>query len=28
MNNIVGTKFQVSKTILQKNYYKIVLGEW
>lgn len=27
MNNIVGTKFQVSKTILQKNYYKIVLGE-
>ena len=27
MNNIVSTKFQVSKTILQKNYYKKVLGE-
>ena len=27
INNIVSTKFQVSKTILQKNYYKIILGE-
>ena len=27
INNIVSTKFQVSKTILQKNYYKNVLGE-
>ena len=27
MNNIVSTKFQVSKTILQKDYYRKVLGE-
>ena len=27
INNIVSTKFQVSKTILQKNYYKKVIGE-
>ena len=27
MNNIVSTKFQVSKSIIQKNYYKKVLGE-
>ena len=27
MNNIVSTKFQVSKSILQKNYYKKVIGE-
>ena len=27
MNNIVNTKFQVSKTILQKDYYSKVLGE-
>ena len=27
MNNIVNTKFQVSKTILQKDYYRKVLGE-
>jgi phosphoglycerol transferase MdoB-like AlkP superfamily enzyme len=26
INNIVSTKFQVSKTIIQKNYYKTVLG--
>jgi hypothetical protein len=28
MNSIVSTKFQVSKTILQKDYYRKVLGEW
>ena len=28
MNKIVSTKFQVSKSIIQKNYYNIILGEW
>jgi hypothetical protein len=28
MNSIVSTKFQVSKSIIQKNYYKKVVGEW
>ncbi|MCR4581287.1 MAG: LTA synthase family protein, partial [Bacilli bacterium] len=27
INSIISTKFQVSKSILQKNYYKKVLGE-
>ena len=27
MNKIVSTKFQVSKSIIQKNYYNIILGE-
>jgi arylsulfatase A-like enzyme len=27
MNSIVSTKFQVSKSIIQKNYYKKVVGE-